>query len=261
MRLDKYLCEAGLGTRSQVKKLLKSGVVTVNGQTVLRPEEKLKETDRVAVSGRELSVARLEYWMLNKPAGCVSATEDARFQTVTELLPAEARRDLFPVGRLDRDTEGLLLLTNDGKLAHFLLSPKRHVDKVYYARVRGRVTKEHVKLFAEGLDIGDEKKTLPAVLEILSEEETARVLRERREGGDTESAGEPEETGESQVRITIREGRFHQIKRMFGVYGAGVNALHRCAIGPVALDETLAPGAWRPLTEEELAALRGEERV
>ena len=181
MRLDKYLCEAGLGTRSQVKKLLKSGVVTVNGQTVLRPEEKLKETDRVAVSGRELSVARLEYWMLNKPAGCVSATEDARFQTVTELLPAEARRDLFPVGRLDRDTEGLLLLTNDGKLAHFLLSPKRHVDKVYYARVRGRVTKEHVKLFAEGLDIGDEKKTLPAVLEILQEEETARVLRERRE--------------------------------------------------------------------------------
>ena len=119
MRLDKYLCEAGLGTRSQVKKLLKSGVVTVNGQTVLRPEEKLKETDRVAVSGRELSVARLEYWMLNKPAGFVSATEDARFQTVTELLPAEARRDLFPVGRLDRDTEGLLLLTNDGKLATF----------------------------------------------------------------------------------------------------------------------------------------------
>ena len=155
MRLDKYLCEAGLGTRSQVKKLLKSGVVTVNGQTVLRPEERLEETDRVAVSGRELSVARLEYWMLNKPAGCVSATEDARFQTVTELLPAEARRDLFPVGRLDRDTEGLLLLTNDGKLAHFLLSPKRHVDKVYYARVRGRVTKEHVKLFAEGLDIGE----------------------------------------------------------------------------------------------------------
>ena len=258
MRLDKYLCEAGLGTRSQVKKLLKSGVVTVNGQTVLRPEERLEETDRVAVSGRELSVARLEYWMLNKPAGCVSATEDARFQTVTELLPAEARRDLFPVGRLDRDTEGLLLLTNDGKLAHFLLSPKRHVDKVYYARVRGRVTKEHVKLFAEGLDIGDEKKTLPAVLEILQEEETARVLRERREEKGTGSAGEPEETGESRVRITIREGRFHQIKRMFEAVGCEVAYLRRLSMGSLTLDEGLTPGGCRRLTEREVEALKEE---
>ena len=167
MRLDKYLCEAGLGTRTQVKKLLKSGVVAVNGRTVFRPEQKLSETDRVEVSGKEISVSEFEYWMLNKPDGYVSATEDRTFPTVLELLPEGARGDLFPVGRRDRDTEGLLLLTNDGKLAHFLLSPRRHVDKVYYARIRGKITEAHVKAFEEGLDIGDEKRTLPAVLEIL----------------------------------------------------------------------------------------------
>ena len=231
MRLDKYLCEAGLGTRSQVKKLLKSGVVTVNGQTVLRPEEKLKETDRVAVSGRELSVARLEYWMLYKPAGCVSATEDARFQTVTELLPAEARRDLFPVGRLDRDTEGLLLLTNDGKLAHFLLSPKRHVDKVYYAEIDGKVTREDAELFRAGVDIGDKKKTMPAFLEILSSADRSEIL------------------------LTIREGRFHQVKRMFHAVGKEVLFLRRIQMGPLKLDEKLRPGEYRRLTKEEVEKL------
>lgn len=238
MRLDKYLCEAGLGTRSQVKRLLKSGVVTVNGRSVSRPEEKVEEADRVAVSGRELSVSSLEYWMLNKPAGCVSATEDSRFPTVTDLLPSRARRDLFPVGRLDRDTEGLMLLTNDGKLAHFLLSPRRHVDKVYEAEVLGQVTEEHVKAFAEGLDIGDEKKTLPALLEILKKQE--------------------QEGNRALVRVTIREGRFHQIKRMFEVVGCQVVSLRRLSMGSLKLDEGLKPGECRQLQEEEIQALKEE---
>ena len=239
MRLDKYLCEAGLGTRSQVKKLLKSGVVTVNGRTARKPEEKIERSDTVAVSGKELSVSELEYWMLHKPSGYVSATEDKRFPTVTELLPEEARRDLFPVGRLDRDTEGLLLLTNDGKLAHYLLSPKRHVDKVYYAKVRGKVAEEQVEAFREGVDIGDEKKTLPAVLEVLK----------------CVPAGD---AFESEVRVTLREGRYHQIKRMFAALACEVVYLKRLSMGSLKLDESLAPGDCRLLTEKETEALKEE---
>ena len=239
MRLDKYLCEAGLGTRSQVKKLLKSGVVTVNGRTARKPEEKIEKSDTVAVSGKELSVSELEYWMLHKPSGYVSATEDKRFPTVTELLPEEARRDLFPVGRLDRDTEGLLLLTNDGKLAHYLLSPKRHVDKVYYAKVQGKVAEEQVEAFREGVDIGDEKKTLPAVLEVLK----------------CVPAGD---AFESEVRVTLREGRYHQIKRMFAALACEVVYLKRLSMGSLKLDESLAPGDCRLLTEKETEALKEE---
>lgn len=248
MRLDKYLCEVGLGTRSQVKKLLKSGAVTVNGERAVRPEQKIEEDDRVAVSGRELSVSKMEYWMLNKPAGCVSATEDSRFQTVLDFLPEGARRDLFPAGRLDRDTEGLLLLTNDGKLAHFLLSPKRHVDKVYYARIRGRVTEEHVRLFEEGLDIGDEKRTLPARLVILKS--TAPDASRK----DVEEA----EDRTSEIQVTLREGRYHQVKRMFEAVGCEVAYLKRLSMGSLKLDESLSPGECRRLTEEELARLKEE---
>ena len=239
MRLDKYLCEAGHGTRSQVKKLLKSGVVTINGRTARKPEEKIEKSDTVAVSGKELSVSEQEYWMLHKPSGYVSATEDKRFPTVIELLPEEARRDLFPVGRLDRDTEGLLLLTNDGKLAHYLLSPKRHVDKVYYAKVRGKVAEEQVEAFREGVDIGDEKKTLPAVLEVLK----------------CVPAGD---TFESEVRVTLREGRYHQIKRMFAALACEVVYLKRLSMGSLKLDESLAPGDCRLLTEKETEALKEE---
>lgn len=234
MRLDKYLCEAGLGTRSQVKKLLKSGTVTVNGEPALRPEQKVEEQDKVAVAGREISAPGPEYWMLYKPAGCVSATEDRRFQTVIDLLPESAGKDLFPVGRLDRDTEGLLLLTNDGKLAHFLLSPRRHVDKVYYAKIQGTVTEEHVRAFQEGLDIGDEKKTLPAELVILKSGEDSEIL------------------------VTLREGRFHQVKRMFEAVGCQVLYLKRLSMGSLKLDEALMPGECRMLTGEELEALKEE---
>lgn len=234
MRLDKYLCEAGYGTRSEVKKLLRSGVVTVNGEKITRPETKTAEDDRVCVSGTEAAFSKVEYWMLHKPAGYISATEDKKLDTVLELLPENARSDLFPVGRLDRDTEGLLLLTNDGKLAHYLLSPKRHVDKTYYARVAGEVKPEHVQAFLEGLEIGDEKKTLPAELRILKS------------------------GPESEIEVTIREGRYHQVKRMFEAIGCEVRYLKRLSMGSLKLDAALERGACRPLTEEELRGLKEE---
>ena len=229
MRLDKYLCEAGLGTRSQVKKLLKSGTVTINGEPALRPEQKVEEQDKVAVAGREISAPGLEYWMLYKPAGCVSATEDRRFQTVIDLLPESAGKDLFPVGRLDRDTEGLLLLTNDGKLAHELLSPKKHVDKTYYAELDRELSPDGALRLEAGVDIGDERPTLPCSLRLL---EPCRIL------------------------ITIREGRYHQIKRMLLTEGCTVTYLKRLSMGPLELDESLKKGEYRPLSEHELSLLK-----
>ena len=193
MRLDKYLCETGFGTRSQVKDLLKKGQVMVNGEVVKKPELKINETtDQILCQGEKASYQKNIYLMLHKPAGVVSATEDNREKTVLDLVRPEDRKNgLFPVGRLDKDTEGLLLLTDDGELAHRLLSPKKHVDKTYYAKIDGQVTEEHVKQFREGLDIGDEKKTLPAVLTILLSGPV------------------------SEIEVTIHEGRFHQINRIF----------------------------------------------
>ena len=209
MRLDKFLCETGFGTRSQVKEMLKKGQVTVNGVAAKKPEQKIDEhKDQITCQGKTASYEKYVYYMLHKPAGVVSATEDKREKTVLDLLKSEDRRDgIFPVGRLDKDTEGFLLLTDDGDLAHRLLSPRKHVDKTY---------------------IGDEKKTLPAMLEIL--------------------ASEPET---SEIRITIHEGRFHQVKRMFEAVGCKVTYLKRLSMGAVALDETLAPGDYRPLNEKE----------
>ena len=234
MRLDKFLCETGFGTRSQVKDLLKKGQVTVNGAVAKKPEQKIDEhKDRVICQGKEASYEKYVYYMLHKPAGVVSATEDKREKTVLDLLKSEDRRDgIFPVGRLDKDTEGFLLLTDDGDLAHRLLSPRKHVDKTYYAKIAGSVTEAHIERFREGLDIGDEKKTLPAMLEIL--------------------ASEPET---SEIRITIHEGRFHQVKRMFEAVGCKVTYLKRLSMGAVALDETLAPGDYRPLNEKETELL------
>ncbi len=230
MRLDKFLCETGFGTRSQVKELLKKGQVTVNGVAAKKPEQKIDEhKDQITCQGKTASYEKYVYYMLYKPAGVVSATEDKREKTVLDLLKSEERRDgVFPVGRLDKDTEGFLLLTDDGDLAHRLLSPRKHVDKTYYAKIAGSVTEAHIERFREGLDIGDEKKTLPAMLEIL--------------------ASEPEI---SEIRITIHEGRFHQVKRMFEAVGCKVTYLKRLSMGAVALDETLAPGDYRPLNEKE----------
>ena len=230
MRLDKFLCETGFGTRSQVKEMLKKGQVTVNGVSAKKPEQKIDEhKDQITCQGKIASYEKYVYYMLHKPAGVVSATEDKREKTVLDLLKSEDRRDgIFPVGRLDKDTEGFLLLTDDGDLAHRLLSPRKHVDKTYYAKIAGSVTEAHIERFREGLDIGDEKKTLPAMLEILASK-----------------------TETSEIRITIHEGRFHQVKRMFEAVGCKVIYLKRLSMGAVALDETLAPGDYRPLNEKE----------
>lgn len=232
MRLDKYLAEMGKGTRSQIKADLKKGLVKVNGMTVKAPETKVNpETDQVLYGGELVAYVPYEYYMLSKPAGYISATEDRREKTVLDLICDCSRDDLFPVGRLDKDTEGLLLITNDGELAHRLLHPKKHVDKRYYARIQGEATENMIHAFAEGLDIGDETPTLPARMEILS-------------------VGE-----ESEVMITLHEGRFHQVKRMVEAVGSQVLYLKRLSMGPLVLDESLAPGEYRPLTQEEKEAL------
>ncbi len=236
MRLDKYLCDMGAGTRSQVKQKIRKGLVTLEGEKVTRPECQVNPGQTVLVEGVPFIYTELEYYMLNKPAGCVSARTDGQCRTVLDLIVSKKRKDLFPVGRLDKDTEGLLLITNDGKLAHRLLSPRHHVDKTYEAKIQGRVTEEHVKRFREGLDIGEERLTLPALLEILSSGEI------------------------SCIRVTIQEGKYHQIKRMFHAAGCEVLYLKRLSMGSLTLDESLQPGEYRPLTEEELAELQNERK-
>ena len=238
MRLDKYLADMGEGTRQEVKKYIRRGSVTVNGELVRSPERKVDERDQVCLDGRKVSYAAEEYFMLNKPAGVVSATEDKRDRTVLDLIQYKKRKDLFPVGRLDKDTEGLLLITNDGALSHRLLSPRHHVDKTYYVEVQGHVTEENRAAFQRGVNIGTEEEplvTMPARLEIL---EAGRSL--------------------SRVRLTIREGKFHQVKRMFLSQGMEVSYLKRESMGSLRLDDSLAPGEYRPLTEHEIKRLKEE---
>lgn len=234
MRLDKYLADMAVGTRSEVKNIIKKGLVTVNGQTITRPEYKVDlEKDRLQCSGKDVLYESEVYYMLNKPAGVITATDDRRQKTVLDLLPPGERRDIFPVGRLDKDTEGLLLITNNGILAHQLLSPKKHVAKVYQADIEGLVTEADVDLFAAGLVMDETWTALPAKLEILK-------------------AGE-----RSEVMITIYEGKFHQIKRMFEAVNKKVLTLKRLSMGPLRLDENLAPGEYRRLTEAEIQDLKG----
>ena len=235
MRIDKYLAEMGQGTRSEIKKLIRSGRVMVDGETVKKPELKIDETtQKVSLDGKQIGYAKKEYYMLHKPAGVISATKDDRDKTVLDLITDKKRNDLFPVGRLDKDTEGLLLITNDGDLAHRLLAPKKHVDKVYYAKIDGMVTEEDVKRFAEGIDIGaeEEEMTRPAKLDIMKSAE------------------------ESEIRLTIHEGKFHQVKRMFLAVGKEVTYLKRERMGTLCLDENLKPGEYRLLTEEEIENVR-----
>lgn len=239
MRLDKFLAELGIGTRSEVKKLIKAKQITVNGAIAAKPEMKVDEqTDEVCLRGQRLVYASYEYYLFHKPAGCVSATEDAIHKTVMDYLTDTLRSDLFPVGRLDIDTEGLLLITNDGALAHELLSPTKHVEKTYYARVAGKVAEADVNLFREGVDIGEDKLTKPAKLVILSND-----------GMDSE------------IELTITEGKFHQVKRMFQAVGKEVLYLKRLSMGPLRLPEDLKPGEYRALTEEELFALKNRKDI
>ncbi len=233
MRLDKYLTEMGLGTRSEVKQLIKRGRITVNAQIVKRPELKVVlGQDSVCADGRQLDYVEYEYIMLHKPQGCVSATEDREHKTVLDYIDSEEcprKKELFPVGRLDKDTEGLLLLTNDGELAHRLLSPKKHVEKTYFARLGKPVGAVEQKRFEQGLDIGDEKLTLPAKLEITDN---------------------PQE-----VYVTITEGRYHQVKRMFEACDNEVLYLKRMSMGGLVLDASLELGEYRHLTKEEIQGL------
>lgn len=246
MRLDKYLAEMREGTRQEVKAFIRKGRVMVGGVPVKKPEAKVEEgKDQVTLDGREIPYQKYQYYMLNKPAGVITATTDSRDRTVLDLLGEDRRKDLFPVGRLDKDTEGLLLITNDGPLAHRLLSPKKHVDKCYYAKVRGEVTGEDVEQFAQGLflaGLGEEKeeKTMPARLEILK----------------TVSTGGEEDPGfVSEILLTIQEGKFHQVKRMFQAVGKEVLYLKRLSMGSLKLDPELAPGQYRELTKEEMERL------
>ncbi|MCD8153231.1 MAG: rRNA pseudouridine synthase [Clostridiales bacterium] len=232
LRLDRYLANAGAGSRSEVKKYIQRGMVSVNGRTEKRPETGITPEDVVSLGERTVeSPMGYAYYILHKPAGYVSATEDPKEKTVMELVPSR-RRGLFPVGRLDKDTEGLLLITDDGTLAHRLLAPGKHVEKVYYALVDGRVTEEDREKVRMGVDIGDETPTLPGKLEILAES----------------PEGTSPQTG---IRLTIHEGRYHQIKRMMQALGKPVLYLKRLSMGPLVLPEDLKRGECRPLTPEE----------
>lgn len=232
MRLDKYLADMGIGTRTEIKKYVRQGKVKIDGEVVKSPEIKVNpDVQTVSYLDQSVSYEKFEYYMLNKPAGVVSATTDEKDKTVIDLITAKKRKDLFPVGRLDKDTEGLLLITNDGELAHRLLAPKKHVDKVYYAKVKGKVTEEDVKAFKEGVSLGQGEMARPAALEILVSDEI------------------------SEIRLTIQEGKFHQVKRMFISVGKEVVYLKRLSMGSLVLDEKLPLGAYRPLTNKELEQL------
>lgn len=232
IRLDKFLADMGVGTRSEVKKYIRQGKVKVDGVVERSPEAKIDEKkQQVSCFDKTVGYETFEYYMLHKPAGVISATTDAKDKTVIDLIESKKRKDLFPVGRLDKDTEGLLLITNDGELAHRLLSPKKHIDKVYFAKVKGVVTEEDQRIFAEGVSIGQGEMAKPSKLEILVSDEI------------------------SEIRLTIQEGKFHQVKRMFLSVGKEVIYLKRLSMGTLQLDENLALGEYRPLTEEELKQL------
>lgn len=233
VRLDKFLTMNGCGTRSEVKKLLKTGTVAVNGVPAKKPETKIDaDTDVITVSGKQLVYESFVCLMFYKPAGCITATSDRQQKTVMDYIGHDRKEELFPVGRLDIDTEGLLLLMNDGDLAHRMLSPKHHVEKTYFVRVEGVVTEEDAKTFEEGVDIGEKNLTLPAKLRILKSDEI------------------------SEAELTICEGKFHQVKRMFAARGKQVIYLKRISMAGIELDESLEAGQWRALTEEEKELLR-----
>jgi 16S rRNA pseudouridine516 synthase len=227
MRLDKFLADAGCGTRSEMKKMIKSGRITVNGAVSGRPEQKVEPSaDVVCVDGEAVVYEEFSYYLFHKPSGCVTAKKDASLPTVMDYFPAPLREKYSPVGRLDRDTEGLLLITNDGALNHRLMSPKYHVDKTYFARLDAPVPTEAAALFAAGVDIGDDKPTLPAQLTIL-----------------------PDRT---EAELTIHEGRYHQVKRMFETVGCTVIYLKRLSMGGLTLGD-LPRGEYRKLSPEEVA--------
>jgi 16S rRNA pseudouridine516 synthase len=235
-RIDKVLSNMGFGSRKEIKEKIKAKLVTVEGVLVKDPGQKVDpEEDRIIIEGEEVIYRKFIYLMMNKPQGVVSATFDNHDQTVIDLLPFDYKAfDPAPVGRLDKDTVGLLLITNDGELNHKLLSPKNHVDKVYYAYLEKDAADEDVKAFQKGIVLGDGYKCMPAGL-VIGEEDR------------------------KEVHVTLREGKFHQVKRMFHARDNEVTFLQRVSFGPLTLDEDLEEGDFRELTEEELSALRNEK--
>lgn len=236
MRLDKVLSNFGFGSRSEIKKLAREGLIRVDGSIIKDASIHVDpENNRIEVGGTFLNYRRFIYIVMNKPAGVISATADNKHKTVIDLLPEEFTCfDLFPAGRLDIDTEGMLLLTNDGQMAHELLSPRKHVDKRYYALIEGVVTDEDIKRFVEGVVLDDGYKTMPAELEIIKS------------------------GTHSEIELTLHEGKFHQVKRMFEAIGKKVVYLKRIRIGGLQLDDTLRPGECRELTSEEVTLLKGD---
>ena len=231
MRLDKYLVTLGIGSRSQVKEYVRKGLVTVNDAVCRNSDTKVDETaDRVAFQGRELVYKKNRYYMLHKPAGVITATRDREERTVLELLgPEVVKKDLSPMGRLDKDTEGLLLITDDGELNHLLLSPRHHVDKCYLVYTALPVSMEAAEMLRQGVEIGEDKPTLPACVEL---------------------------TGDRELLLTIQEGKFHQVKRMLQAVDNQVIYLKRISFGGLTLDPALQKGQYRELTKEEVLLLR-----
>lgn len=281
IRLDKYLSNMTGESRSIIKSEIKKGNVIVNGATVLKAENKIDEIkDEVIYKGESVAYSKYAYYMFNKPAGCVSATTDNTCKTVIDYLKNEQVSGLFPVGRLDKDTEGLLIITNDGELAHKLLSPKKHVAKKYYARIKGNLPTDVEKRFEDGLDIGDEKKTLPARIEVLQNAKTTESTDKLTGKTDNMTGKTDNMTGntdnitdvvisdrsdalpdegpvlfDSEVYVVITEGRYHQVKRMFKAVGCEVTYLERKSMGGLELDDTLRRGEYRKLTAEEINTL------
>lgn len=243
MRLDRFVSEVTGATRSEAKAMISGGRVTVNSGVVKDCGLAVKEeTDCICIDGKQQEFSEFAYFMLNKPAGVVSATRDRADAVVVSLISAEDRkkRALFPVGRLDKDTEGLLIITDDGPLSHRLLSPKKHTDKLYFAKLKREISKEDITLFAQGFRVDEELTAMPAVLRHLSESERKTFLAE----------------GEAGAAVTLAEGKFHEVKRMFAATGNEVLYLKRMAMGKVFLDPALAPGEYRKLTVQEIAALQ-----
>ncbi len=234
MRIDKWLSNTGYGSRKEVKQLLKSGAVTINGSIIKDPKTQADpDKDHVLVHGEEAVYKEFIYLMMNKPQGVISATEDSRHETVVDLLYMEDQTfEPFPVGRLDIDTEGLLILTNDGQLAHTLLSPKKHVPKTYFAKINGSIPDDTFEIFRDGVILEDGYKTQPAHLKVLHNNDH-----------------------ESEIELTITEGKFHQVKRMFEAVGRKVVYLQRIQMGQLKLDKSLDLGTYRELSEEELRLL------
>lgn len=241
MRLDKYLVEARKGSRKEIQSMIKKGYVTVNGSKSVVAKQQIREDEaKVCLLGQPVFYQKNHYYLLNKPAGVISATEDKSDRTVMDCLSkSDQRDDLFPVGRLDKDTEGLLLLTTDGVLAHQLLSPKKHVDKEYQATIHGIVTEEDVQNFSAGIRLKDDFLCKSASLTILKISE---------------------EKGESNISLVIQEGKFHQVKRMFEAVNKKVIYLKRVRMGSLVLDEALGLGEYRPLTQEEILLLKKNKK-